>query len=147
MRAVGFLKGFIVGIKALLVENIFRHKIARHIFTDQAIGQPRVMVLWRGANNLEPQIMIDLVDTLATQTGNYDIILMDGPPLLATTEAAALAPLADEVIIVVGTGDTTLDESGSSLDFLGGVDHVSLLMNRIYFQEAKTSNYPYGEVA
>lgn len=99
------------------------------------------------AQLLASQVMIDLIDSLAVQYRDYDIILMDGPPLLATTEAAALAPLADEVIIVVGTGDTTLDEIGSSLDFLGGADHVSLLMNRIYFQEAKTSNYPYGEVA
>ncbi|MEM8948813.1 MAG: AAA family ATPase [Pseudomonadota bacterium] len=99
------------------------------------------------AQLLASQIMIDLVNSLATQTRKYDIIIMDGPPLLATTEAAALAPLADEVIIVVGTGDTTVDEIGSSLDFLGGTDHVSLLMNRIYFQEAKTSNYPYGEAA
>ena len=99
------------------------------------------------AQLLASQIMIDLIDRLAAQTRDYDIILMDGPPLLATTEAAALAPLADEVIIVVGTGDTTLDEIGSSIDFLGGVDHVSLLMNRIYFQEAKSSNYPYGEAA
>ncbi len=99
------------------------------------------------AQLLASQIMIDLVNSLAMQTRKYDVIIMDGPPLLATTEAAALAPLADEVIIVVGTGDTTVDEIGSSLDFLGGTDHVSLLMNRIYFQEAKTSNYPYGEAA
>ena len=99
------------------------------------------------AQLLASQIMIDLIDQLAMQHDDYDIIIMDGPPLLATTEAAALAPLADEVIIVVGTGDTTVDEIGSSLDFLGGIDHVSLLMNRIYFQEVKTSNYPYGEVA
>ena len=58
-----------------------------------------------------------------------------------------LCHLTIAVIIVVGTGETTVDEIGSSIDFLGGGDHVSLLMNRIYFQEAKTSNYPYGEVA
>ena len=99
------------------------------------------------AQLLASQTMISLINDLATQFDRYDFILMDGPPLLATTEAAALAPLADEVVIVVGTGETTVDDIGSSLDFLGGADHVSLLMNRIYFQEARTSSYPYGDVA
>ncbi|MGI9436576.1 MAG: AAA family ATPase [Geminicoccaceae bacterium] len=99
------------------------------------------------AQLLASQVMVDLIDDLATQYRNYDIILMDGPPLLATTEAAALAPLADEVVIVVGTGETTVEEIGSSLDFLGGMDHVSMLMNRIYFQEARPSSYPYGDAA
>lgn len=92
---------------------------------------------------LAGQGMIDLIDGLASRTDLYDLIIMDGPPLLATTEAATLAPLADEVVIVVGSGDTTVTDVGMSLDFLGGEDHVSLLMNRIYFQEQKTQNY-YG---
>jgi Mrp family chromosome partitioning ATPase len=105
----------------------------------QAISSP--------AQLLASQTMIDLIDYLSVQYNEYDFILMDGPPLLATTEAAALAPLADEVVIVVGTGETTVEDIGSSLDFLGGADHVSMLMNRIYFQEVRTSNYPYGDVA
>ena len=67
--------------------------------------------------------------------------------MLVSTEAAALAPLADEVIIVVGTGDTEMSDISISLDLIGGEDHVSFLMNRVYFAEKRISSYPYGNIA
>ncbi|MDH3663061.1 MAG: CpsD/CapB family tyrosine-protein kinase, partial [Alphaproteobacteria bacterium] len=48
----------------------------------------------------------------------YDMIVMDGPPLLATTEAAVLAPHADEVVLVVGAGEATGTQLDASLDLL-----------------------------
>jgi capsular exopolysaccharide synthesis family protein len=105
----------------------------------QAINSP--------AQLLAGDVMTDLIDELTTGDGAYDIILLDGPPILATTEAVALAPIADEVILVVGTGDATFDDIGTCLDFLGGTDHVSMIMNRLYFTENSPSAYPYGDAA
>lgn len=99
------------------------------------------------AQLLAGDIMTDLIDSLTTKTRAYDIILLDGPPILATTEAVALAPIADEVILVVGTGDATYEDIGTCLDFLGGTDHVSMIMNRLYFAEKSPSAYPYGNAA
>ncbi|MEM7041910.1 MAG: CpsD/CapB family tyrosine-protein kinase [Pseudomonadota bacterium] len=93
---------------------------------------------------LSSDLMAELLGLLTANQRKYEIIVIDGPPMLVSTEAAALAPLADEVVIVVGTGDTRLDDISMSLDLIGGEDHVSFLMNRAYFTESKISNYPYG---
>ena len=34
----------------------------------------------------------------------YDLVLLDSPPVLAVSDVSALAPLADGVIMVVGSG-------------------------------------------
>ena len=74
----------------------------------------------------------------------YDLIVMDGPPLLATTEAAVLAPHADEVILVIGAGDATGAQLNASLDLLDvNADKVSLLLNRAVISERHVANYGY----
>ncbi len=105
----------------------------------QAVSSP--------AQLLAGDVMTNLIDSLTTNQQRYDIILLDGPPILATTEAVALAPLADEIILVVGTGDATFEDIGTCLDFLGGSDHVSMIVNRLYFAEDSPSAYPYGNAA
>ncbi len=105
----------------------------------QAISSP--------AQLLAGDIMTDLIDYLSADQSPYDIILLDGPPILATTEAVALAPIADEIVLVVGTGEATFEDIGTCLDFLGGVDHVSMIVNRLYFPENSPSTYPYGNAA
>ncbi len=99
------------------------------------------------AQMLASDVMTSLIDELTSETGAYDIVLLDGPPILATTEAVALAPIADEIVLVVGTGDATLEDLGTCFDFLGGTDHVSMIMNRLYFSEHSPSAYPYGDAA
>ena len=39
----------------------------------------------------------------------YDVVLIDSPPVLAVTDASILAPLADGVILVVNSGETRVD--------------------------------------
>lgn len=99
------------------------------------------------AQLLAGDVMTDLMDFLTTDQGLYDIILLDGPPILATTEAVALAPIADEIVLVVGTGEATFEDIGTCLDFLGGIDHVSMIVNRLYFAENSPAAYPYGNAA
>ncbi|MGI9451477.1 MAG: tyrosine-protein kinase family protein [Geminicoccaceae bacterium] len=72
----------------------------------------------------------------------YDILVLDGPPLLATTEAAVLAPHADEVVLVIGAGDATSTQLDASLDLLDvSTDKVSLLLNRAVISERRTGYY------
>ncbi len=108
---------------------------------------PAGQAIYSPAQLLSGDRMVDLIDSLAADTRRYDVIILDGPPMLATTEAVALAPVADEVVVVIGTGEATIEEVGSCLDLLGGEDHVSFLMNRAILPEHKISNYPYGDVA
>ena len=99
------------------------------------------------AQLLASDIMTNLIDDLTSDKRGYDIILLDGPPILATTEAVALAPIADEIVLVVGTGDATFEDIGTCFDFLGGTDSVSMIINRLYFAENSPSAYPYGDAA
>ena len=79
--------------------------------------------------------------------GRYDLIVMDGPPLLATTEAAVLAPHADEVVLVIGAGEATGTQLDASLDLLNvNADKVSLLLNRAVISERRAALYGYDQV-
>lgn len=81
-----------------------------------------------------------------TALGRYDMIVMDGPPLLATTEAAVLAPHADEVILVIGAGEATGTQLDASLDLLDvNAEKVSLLLNRAVISERRASLYGYDQ--
>ncbi len=78
--------------------------------------------------------------------GRYDMIVMDGPPLLATTEAAVLAPHADEVILVIGAGEATGTQLDASLDLLDvNTEKVSLLLNRAVISERRAASYGYDQ--
>lgn len=78
--------------------------------------------------------------------GRYDMIVMDGPPLLATTEAAVLAPHADEVVIVIGAGEATGTQLDASLDLLDvNAEKVSLLLNRAVISERRAAFYGYDQ--
>ena len=53
--------------------------------------------------------------------GEYDVIVIDSPPLLPVTDAALIAAQADGAVLVVRQGRTTRDQLTHSLDRLGGV--------------------------
>lgn len=53
----------------------------------------------------------------------YEIVIFDGPPLIAVTDSALLAPLVDGVLLVVQAGETRTDmaqEAKSILQNTGG---------------------------
>ncbi len=87
--------------------------------------------------------MIDVLGRIK-DINQYDMMVLDGPPLLATTEAAVLAPHADEVVLVIGAGDATSTQLDASLDLLGvSTDKVSLLLNRAVISERRAGYYGY----
>jgi capsular exopolysaccharide synthesis family protein len=45
-------------------------------------------------------------DLLEEVTERFDVVLLDSPPILAVSDACALASLVDGVLLVVGSGDT-----------------------------------------
>jgi Mrp family chromosome partitioning ATPase len=80
-----------------------------------------------------------------TTSGKHDVLVVDGPPLLATTEAGVLCPYADEVVLVVGAGDATTSQINASLDLLDTTDgNISLLLNRAVISEKAAAEYGYG---
>jgi receptor protein-tyrosine kinase len=91
--------------------------------------------------------MIDVLERIK-DLNQFDILVLDGPPLLATTEAAVLAPHADEIVLVIGAGDATCTQLDASLDLLDvSTDKVSLLLNRAVISERRAGYYGYDSAA
>jgi Mrp family chromosome partitioning ATPase len=73
--------------------------------------------------------MADLLAELALRHAG-GVVLLDGPPVLATNEAPVLAQQAALVILVVDAGRATEESVASALELLDCGDRVALLLNR-----------------
>jgi Mrp family chromosome partitioning ATPase len=72
------------------------------------------------------------------------LLVIDSPPLLATTEASALAPHADQIILVVEAGRSTREGIAEALELLGAEDRISLVLNRSFGRGTLGHRYYYG---
>jgi Mrp family chromosome partitioning ATPase len=69
-------------------------------------------------------------------------IVIDSPPLLVTTEAAATSRHAGQVVVVVHAESTLQRAVMEGLRLLGERDGVSLILNRV--NHSKLEGYYYG---
>jgi len=58
---------------------------------------------------------------LAQLRDMYDVVLIDSPPLLPVTDAAAVAPATDGVILVCRFKETTRDQVAAAVEALDAV--------------------------
>lgn len=72
------------------------------------------------------------------------VVLIDGPPLLASTEAAALARLAGNVVVVVEADRTPQASVTEALALLEGCEGVSLVLNKVTRRASDRHGYGYG---
>lgn len=72
---------------------------------------------------LQSRAMTDVVERARKE---YDVIVIDAPPLLPVTDAALLASQADGALVVVRHGKTTRDQLTHSMERLAGVDAKAL---------------------
>src|SRR5690606_37495782 len=72
------------------------------------------------------------------------LLLVDSPPLLATTEASALTLHADQIILVVEAGRSTREGVAEALELLGAEGKVSLVLNRSFGRGTPGHRYYYG---
>lgn len=73
--------------------------------------------------------MKDLVKRLGRAKPNR-IVILDAPPVLATTEPIMLAHIVDEVLMVVEADRTAHSAIRSALDLLEPCDNLSLVLNK-----------------
>lgn len=69
--------------------------------------ESNLYVLTHGAVPIDPSELIgssELVRLLSTLTEHFDVVLVDSPPLLLATDAAALSKLCDGALLVVASG-------------------------------------------
>lgn len=117
------------GLSAVLVDCDLRRSTMRSLFP--TLEQPRKAPSGRGGDDAEPEsrfadlavdrssgvhvvpapaesrnlhailVSAGLSHTLEQLRADYDVIIIDTPPVLAVSDALSLAPLADDVIMVV----------------------------------------------
>jgi tyrosine-protein kinase len=92
---------------------------------------------------LGSQEMIELLGELA---GLADFVLLDTPPLLATSDVAALAPLTDGVLFVADprvTQRPIVEQARHELE-IAGVPVFGVVVNRFDPRKFRTYGYGYG---
>ena len=112
-----------VGVTTVLVgAETLEHCIQRH-------HQSGLWVLTAGqippnpAELLQSQAMHELINRVRQQ---YDVVIVDAPPLLPVTDAAVLASQTDGAVLVVRHGRTTREQVGGAVDRLHGVGSAPL---------------------
>jgi capsular exopolysaccharide synthesis family protein len=95
------------------------------------------------AELLQSNAMSDLLEKARLE---YDVVLIDAPPLLPVTDAALLAAQADGAILVVRHGRSTKDQVRHSVDRLDqvGAQVVGIVMNMIPSKRRGGNGYGYG---
>jgi len=85
-------------------------------------------------------------DVLEALRGSFDVIIIDTPPVLATTDAVLLSTQADATLIVVGAGKTKEGDLDHSLDMLAdvGANVIGTVLNRFDLSMAYGYKYSYG---
>lgn len=68
----------------------------------------------------------------------YDIVILDAPPALATTETTGLALHVGQIIFVVDAGKTTKSAIKESLNLIRACANVGFVLNRAEFQFGST---------
>ena len=86
-------------------------------------------------------------DVLETLRGQFDIIIIDSPPVLAATDAVLLSTQADATIVVAAAGATKEGDLEHSMDRLAdvGAHVIGTLLNRFDLSMAYGYKYSYGQ--
>lgn len=73
------------------------------------------------------------------------VVLIDTPPLLATSEAGVLASLAGQVVLVVRASETPRDAVASAIESVTEDKPISLVLNQVLSVPDRNYGYYYGE--
>jgi len=86
-------------------------------------------------------------DVLEMLRGQFDLIIIDSPPVLAATDAVLLSTQADATVLVASAGATKegdLDHSLARLEDVGA-NMIGVLLNRFDLSMAYGYKYSYGQ--
>jgi receptor protein-tyrosine kinase len=61
----------------------------------------------------------------------HHVVILDSAPCLSTSDPSTLAPLVDQVIMVVEAGRTQRAELGAALELVRGCPNVLLMLNKV----------------
>lgn len=106
-----------------LEEAIWKHESGLHVLPS-GIAPPNAAEL------LQTKAMGQLLERVRA---DYDVVLIDSPPLLPVTDAALLAARADGTLVVVRHGKTKRDQLATAIERLAQVDvtPVGVVLNGV----------------
>lgn len=89
---------------------------------------------------LGSQAMADLLERL---DGMFDVVIVDGPPLLPVTDSAVLAPHVGGVVLVVAARHSTKADLQKSISALGrvGSQLLGVVLNKLMVKGPDAYNY------
>ncbi|TYL45559.1 polysaccharide biosynthesis tyrosine autokinase [Nocardioides sp. BGMRC 2183] len=154
------------GARTVLVEcDLRRPRAACRLEIDEAVGVTSVLVGKVSASEATQRfadVGLDVIasgplppnpaeliqsnamsDLLTELRARYDVVVIDGPPLLPVTDAALLSSKADGAMLVICHGKATRDQVRGAVERLEQVDAhlVGVVLNRV---PAKAGGYGYG---
>jgi len=155
--------------KVLLVEgDLRRPKVSEYLRLEPTVGLTTVLIgrigiedaiqpwgtdglhtMTSGAVPPNPAELLQSRAMEATMTklrGEYDVVLIDAPPLLPVTDAAVLATQSDGAILVIRHGQTTKDQAHDARQRLEsvGAKVVGAVLNMTPTRGASGYGYGYG---
>ncbi|MEI9811426.1 MAG: polysaccharide biosynthesis tyrosine autokinase [Acidobacteriota bacterium] len=156
------------GLRTLLIDgDLRRPSVHRQFQISTAVGLSNVLlgeIPWREALQHAPDIadldilpagppsrrasdligrgMVELLETAAAE---YDLVVLDAPPLLGFAEPLQMATAVDGVIVVARAGQTTRKSVATVLAILSRLRAkvVGLVLNQVH-KELSDSYYYYG---
>ena len=111
------------GLTNLLAEDLDYHEIVNFI------GVPGLEVLTSGPKPPNPSELLGMARMEAfikKASTEYDLVVLDAPPVLPVTDAAVLTRLADGVIFVLSYGETVNEMAARAKESLEKV-HARIL--------------------
>lgn len=111
----------------------------------QPWGEDELYVLTAGMMPPNPAELLDsrAMGTLITRlTGEFDIVILDGPPLLPVADSLTLSKHVGRVLLVASVGQVRMNDLHEALRSLEMLDvPVDIVLNRVPRTAAETSGY------
>ena len=122
---------------------------------EMALQRSRLPNLWVLPAGLTPSNPTELLagkrmeDLLARFRRDYDFVVIDTPPVIATTDAAVLSPRADGTLMVVRMESTQRDIVKQAVELLrkGRANVVGTVLTGLHGNVQDYYYYPYGKGA
>lgn len=133
------------------VTHSFGEVLRRECRIDQAIlmtAQPNVDLVLPAVDGEDPALLLktaELWDAFAHFRQNYDLVLIDVPPMNPVADAAVLLPLADGVILVGMAGRTNKHELARARELCLGMEANILGLVVSNLQETMPEYGGYGD--
>ena len=132
------------GIVDLLAEG---QGYGESAIVDTNVDQLQVMPCGTRADNLDELYASSLMATLVSGLASYDsnrIVIVDGPPLMATTEASVLARCFGQVVLIVAANETPQSVVEQAASQLADCQLVSMVLNKSITTTGGSYGYGYG---